>query len=123
MSNINNQTGENSPIGDSNKLAEETNNNDLLDSIGNLWDENQQLKSSVELLDKSLVNVNKSLAGIKSHTSKQEQMVINKLKTIETQLDSKISLFSEKIEKSVNQKLKNLRKEMSDKVTNVTQQF
>ena len=122
-SNINNQTGENSPIDDSNKLAEETNNDDLFDSIENLWDENQQLKSSLELLDKSLVNVNKSLADIKSHISKQEQMVIDKLKTIETQLDSKISLFSEEIEKSVNQKLKNLRKEMSDKVNNVNQQF
>ena len=70
-SNINNQTGENSPIDDSNKLAEETNNDDLFDSIENLWDENQQLKSSLELLDKSLVNVNKSLADIKSHISKQ----------------------------------------------------
>ena len=50
-------------------------------------------------------------------------MVIDNLKTIGTQLDSKISLFSKEIEKSVNQKLKHLGKEMSDKVNNVTQQF
>ena len=62
------------------------------------------------------MNLNKSLADIKNHTNKQEQMVIDKLNIIETQLDSKISLFSEKIEKSVNQMLKNLRKEVSDKV-------
>ena len=62
------------------------------------------------------MNLNKSLADIKNHMNKQEQMVIDKLKIIETQLDSKMSLFSEEIEKSVNQMLKNLRKEVSDNV-------
>ena len=69
------------------------------------------------------MNVNKSLADIKYHINKQDQMVIDKLETIETQLDSKISSFLEQTEKSVNQKLKNLKKGISDKVNNVTQQF
>ena len=45
-SNINNQTSENSPTDDSNELAEEDNNDGLLDSIENLWDE----KSTTEVL-------------------------------------------------------------------------
>ena len=69
------------------------------------------------------MDINRSLADIKNHINKQKQVVIDKLKTIETQLDSKISLFSEETETSVNQKLKDLRKEMSDRVNNVTKQF
>ena len=122
-SNISNQTSENFAIDDSDKLVEEANNDDLFDSIENFWDENQQLKSSLELSDKSLVNVNKFLADIKNYINKQEQTVIDKLKTIETQLDSKTSLFLEEIDKSVNQKLRNIRKEMADKVNKVTKQL
>ena len=52
------------------------------DSVEHLWDENRQLKSSLKILDGSLVTITQTLSDIRSQIDKQDEMITQKLKEI-----------------------------------------
>ena len=88
---------------------------DIFDSVEHLWEENSALKSSLNTLENSLLTITETLSEVRKSLENQEKKIMDNLKRIESNLDSKVVTFSKELEKSFEQRLKQVKNELSEK--------